>query len=114
MAANPLPKPPAKREVTTPPVLIVNAATVINVNALQGQPIEWENSTPNDIHISVQASGVYPLQENDFTVKGTNGPIQAKPNGVLPNCPVNSYTFTRGAALGGGKIIVSGNVPNKR
>jgi hypothetical protein len=107
MAANPLPKPHAKRAPVNPPVLIVNAATAVTVNALQGQAIEWENSTPNDIHIVVQTSGIYPLQENDFKVKGTSGPIQSKPNGVLTDCPVDSYTFTRGATEGGGKIVVS-------
>lgn len=109
MAANPLPKPHAKRQVDTPPVLIVNAATVVEVNAQQGQAIEWQNSTRNDIHIVVQANGIYPLKDNDFTVKGTSGPIQVKPNGVLTDCPINSYTFTRGAAEGGGKIVVSSN-----
>ncbi len=101
MAAHPLPE--------TPPVLIVNAATVTDVNALQGQSIEWENSTPNDINIVVTPSGIYPLTENTFKVKGTNGPISTKINGVLSACPINTYSFSRNGVAGSGRIIVSAN-----
>jgi hypothetical protein len=112
MAANPLPRP--QRDADTPPVKIVNVATCTDVDVVPEQPIEWENSSPNDIDIVVTASGVYPLAENTFKVKGTNGPINTKINGVLLNCPLNSYPFSRNGVAGAGKIVVSGNVPDRR
>ena len=112
MAANLLPRP--QRNVGTPPVKIVNVATCTDITVVPEQPIEWENSTPNDINIVVTASGVYPLAQNTFTVKGTNGPVNTKINGVLVNCPVNSYPYSRNGNAGAGKIIVQTNVPLNR
>ncbi len=99
MAAHPLPE--------TPPAYIANAATATDIPVVQGQPIVWENSTPNDIHIVVTASGVYPLTENTFKVNGTNGPISTKINGVLSACPINTYSFSRNGVMGSGRIIVT-------
>ncbi len=105
MAANPLPRP--RRAEDTPPVLIVNAATATDVDAVAGQPIEWQNSNTSDVDIVVTPSGIYPLTSNTFKVKGTNGPISTKINGVLVGCPVNSYSFSRNGVMGSGKIIIS-------
>jgi hypothetical protein len=98
MAAHPLPQ--------TPSVYIANAATATDISVVPGQPIEWENSTPNDINIVITAVGVYPLTANTFTVKGTNGPISTKLNGVLSACPINTYSFSRNGVMGSGRIIV--------
>jgi len=86
--------------------LIVNAATVTTINAVQGQSVEWENSGTGDVNIVVTPSGIYPLAENTFTVKGTNGPINTKINGVLTACPINTYSFSRNGVMGAGRIIV--------
>jgi hypothetical protein len=99
MAAHPLPE--------TPPVLIVNAATATVVNAVAGQPISWQNSNTSDVDIVVTPSGAFPLEENTFKVKGTNGPISTKANGVLVGCPANSYSFSRNGVMGSGRIIVT-------
>ena len=101
MAAYPTPDPE-----TLPPV-VVNAATVADVQVYPGQGIEWTNATGNNISISVQAvNGVYPLNQNNFTVPASQGPVSTKSNNVLSTTPPNSYPFNRGTALGNGKIVV--------
>lgn len=101
MAAYPTPDP------ETLPTVVVNAATVADVQVYPGQGIEWTNATNNNISISVQAmNGVYPLNQNNFTVPASQGPVSAKQNNVLATTPAGTYPFNRGAALGNGKIVV--------
>ena len=101
MAAYPLPEYP------TPPVYMVDAATVVSLSVVPSQPIAWQNNTTVPIHISVQAvNGIYPLTINDFQVPAGHGVVGTFENAVLPNTPLGDYPFTRGAADGGGKIVI--------
>ncbi|SRR5258706_15299017 len=101
MAAYPLPENPSI------PVYIADASTAVSISVVPNQSIDWENHTSIPIHISVQPlNGIYPLTVNDFHVPAAAAAIGSIENSVLPNTPPGDYPFTRGLALGGGKIVV--------
>ena len=106
MAARHLPNPHPL------PVAVVNAATD-NPMLQPSQPIEWQNLTLEDIWITVNpnSTGFNPLTQVKFKVPAmSGGSVGTHPNAVTANCPAGTYSFTRSATQGDGKIIITSGV----
>jgi hypothetical protein len=109
MAANPLPI-----ENNIPGTVLVNAATVTEVDVVANQQIEWQNDTLFPIHVSVQAvNGNFPFSLNTFVVPAKTNHIGTFPSVVLSGTPAAQYPFTRTGQtpMGSGKIVIKTLVP---